>query len=47
MENQVKLRADCYSGFEDAVAGGVEDNAQRLGKQIILASTFIGGPRHM
>ena len=47
MENQVKLRADCYSGLEDAVAGGVEDNAQRLGKQIILASTFIGGPRHM
>ena len=37
----MKLHADCYSGLEDAVNGSVEDNAQRLGKQIILASTFI------
>jgi len=46
-QNQVKLHADCYSGLEDAVAGGLEDDVQCLGKQIILASSFIGGPRHM
>jgi len=45
--NQVKLRADLYSGLQDAMAGGVEDNVEQLGRQIILASSFIGGPRHM
>jgi hypothetical protein len=28
-------------------ASGVEGDVGRLGKQIILASTFIGGPQHM
>jgi len=45
--NQLKLRADLYSGLQDAMAGGVEDNVERLGRQVILASSFIGGPRHM
>lgn len=45
--NQLRLRADLYSGLRDAMAGGMEENAERLGRQIVLASSFIGGPRHM
>src|SRR5437762_3225828 len=45
--NQKQLRADLYSGLQDAVGGGLEENAQRLGRQIILSSSFIGSPRHM
>ena len=29
------------------MAGGMEENVERLGRQIILASSFIGSPRHM
>ena len=46
-KNQSKLRADLYSGLQDAMAGGIEDNVERLGRQVILASSFIGGPRHI
>jgi hypothetical protein len=45
--NQKQLRVDLYSGLRDAIGGGLEENAQRLGQQIILSSTFIGGPRYM
>lgn len=45
--NQKQLRSDLYSGLQDAVGGGLEENPQRLGKQIILSSTFAGSPRHM
>jgi len=43
-KNQKQLRADCYAGLQDAV-GGLEDNAQQLGRQVILSSSFVGGPR--
>ena len=45
--NQLKLRIDLYSGLQDVMGGGVEDNVQRLRRQIILASLFISGPRYM
>ena len=37
--HQAQLRADCYSGLRDAVGAGIEEDAQRLGRQIILPSS--------
>lgn len=42
--NQTSLRADLYGGAADAVAKGDAGNA---GKRVVLAPTFMGGPRHM
>jgi hypothetical protein len=45
--NQAKLRADCYNGLQDAIGTGVEEDAHRLGRQIILPSSIPGTPRYM
>ena len=45
--NQSKLRAECYNGLRDAIGTGVEEDAQRLGRQIILPSSIPGTPRYM
>ena len=45
--NQKQLRADLYSGLQDAMGAGMEENVNQLGRQIILSSSFIGSPRHM
>jgi Helitron helicase-like domain at N-terminus len=45
--NQSKLRSDLYQGLQDAIGTGVEENAQRLGRSIILPSSFTSGPRYM
>ena len=46
--NQGKLRAALYSGLQDAIntADG-EVNLADLGQRVVLASSYIGGPRHM
>ena len=43
--NQKQLRADLYSGLQDAILGGAD--LADIGQRIILPSTFIGSPRHM
>ena len=45
--NQAKLRADCYNGLQDVIGTGVEEDAHRLGRQIILPSSIPGTPRYM
>lgn len=40
------MRCDLYSNVVDAALSG-DDDMNNLGKRIILASSFIGGPRHM
>lgn len=42
--NQSSLRADSYANLRDAMEHRV---GQRVGRRIILPSTFTGGPRHM
>ncbi|GKB95655.1 helicase [Tanacetum coccineum] len=44
--NQDTLRADLYHNVCDAVTMG-DTNAEGLGKRIVLAGTFTGGPRYM
>ncbi|XP_010527539.1 PREDICTED: uncharacterized protein LOC104804874 [Tarenaya hassleriana] len=44
--NQTKLRADLYSNVCDFVTRG-ESDAKKLGKRIILPSSFSGSPRYM
>ncbi|XP_047949388.1 uncharacterized protein LOC125195255 [Salvia hispanica] len=43
---QKKLRAEIYSGLEEAVLRG-ETDSSRQGKRIILPSSFVGGARYM
>lgn len=43
--NQTRLRADSYRGLTDAVDAGIRP--EDLGKQVILPSSFIGGPPAM
>ena len=45
--NQAKLRADCYNELQDAIGTGVEEDAHRLGHQIILSSSIPGISRYM
>ena len=42
--NQAQLRADCYNGLQDAIGAGIEEDAQRLGRRIILPSTIPATP---
>lgn len=42
--NQSALRADSYTNLRDAFESG---GGQRMGRRIILPSSFTGGPRHM
>jgi hypothetical protein len=46
--NQPKLRAELYSGLEDAIHAA-DDNLELndLGQCVVLPSSYIGGPRHM
>lgn len=44
--NQKKLRADLYNNVYDAVNKGDTD-AKKVGKRIILPSSFTAGPRYM
>lgn len=43
--NQDTLRAELYQGVTDAI--GVDAPAARVGRRIVLPSTFQGSPRHM
>ena len=45
--NQDTLRAATYSGLQDAVVAELAGDPQRIGRQVILSSSFIGSPRHM
>ncbi len=42
--NQKKIRGDLYSGLKDAIEN---DDFKNAGKEIILPSTYYGGPRFM
>ncbi|XP_044456809.1 uncharacterized protein [Triticum aestivum] len=42
--NQKKIRADLYQGLLDSIQAG-EQNGDAVGKQRVLASSFIGRPR--
>ncbi|KAG6645201.1 hypothetical protein CIPAW_08G106200 [Carya illinoinensis] len=44
--NQQHIRSELYQGIVDSISVG-ETNASRIGKRIILPSSFIGGPRDM
>ncbi|KAG2690570.1 hypothetical protein I3760_09G193200 [Carya illinoinensis] len=44
--NQQHIRSELYQGIVDSIDLG-ETNASRIGKRIILPSSFIGGPRDM
>jgi hypothetical protein len=44
---QNDLRVELYKGLADAVAHGVDTNLEKLGKRIILPSSFSGSTRHM
>ena len=44
--NQQELRADLYQGLVDSLHAG-EGRADSVGKQTVLSTTFIGGPRDM
>jgi hypothetical protein len=41
--NQKKIKADTYSGLQDAISAN--DNLNNVGKRIILPPSFHGGPR--
>jgi hypothetical protein len=43
-DNQETIRADTYRGIVDAVDRG--DGVNDVGRGVILAPTFIGGPRY-
>ena len=45
--NQKQLRVDSYQGLIDHMQNRAENLNCRVGKMIILPSTFIGSPRHM
>ena len=43
---QIALRADCYQDLWDAILDG-DGDPNNVGRNIILPSTFTGGPRYM
>lgn len=43
-QNQATIRSDLYSGVIDALRS---DNSAQIGEPVILASSYIGGDRHM
>ena len=45
--HQTELYIDCYNEFQDAIGTGIEEDAQRLGRQIILSSSILDIPRYM
>ena len=44
--HQSTLRAELYSGLQDAITAG-ENDAHAVGKRLILPASFTGGPRYM
>jgi ATP-dependent DNA helicase PIF1 len=44
--NQSRISADLYQGVVDCVSAG-DTQANRIGTQIVLPASFIGGPRDM
>ena len=46
-DHQKEIRADTYKGLHDYMQNAAADVDGRIGKTIILPSTFIGSPRHM
>jgi hypothetical protein len=44
--HQDDIRADLYQGLVDSLHPG-EGRAEAIGKQIVMHSSFIGGPRDM
>lgn len=50
VKNQPLLRSDKYKKLDDAIRSGtidIEDPADKVGKRIVLPSSFVGGPRYM
>ncbi|XP_031789010.1 uncharacterized protein LOC116417955 [Nasonia vitripennis] len=45
--HQKEIRADTYKGLHDYMENAAAYDDARIGKTIILPSTFIGSPRHM
>ncbi|PWZ30162.1 ATP-dependent DNA helicase PIF1 [Zea mays] len=45
-KNQDRLRADIYQGLVDSMLDG-DIRAEKIGKQTVLSTSFIGGPRDM
>ncbi|AQK59598.1 hypothetical protein ZEAMMB73_Zm00001d053542 [Zea mays] len=45
-KNQDRLRADLYQGLVDSMLDG-DIRAEKVGKQTVLSTSFIGGPRDM
>ena len=45
--HQKEIRADTYKGLNDYMQNATADVDGRIGKTIILSSTFTGTPRHM
>jgi len=45
-DHQGTLRAELYSGLQDAVTAG-ENDAYAVGKRLILPASFTGGPPYM
>jgi hypothetical protein len=44
---QSKLRVDTYSGLADALQATANEANVRVGKLVVLPSSFIGSPRNM
>ena len=47
LTHQEDLRADVYQGVVDAVLADGDADIKKLGQQIILPSSYIGGSWHM
>jgi hypothetical protein len=45
--NQSKLRAESYAGLRDAVNNGDVNDNVRIGRRVVLPSTFVRSPRAM
>jgi hypothetical protein len=45
--NQLQLRADLYQGLNDAFDANDHGYGARAGHRVVLASSFVGGPRYM
>lgn len=46
-DNQSQIRADVYSGFKDAATKDDGKDINKIGKKVILPSSFISGDRYM
>ena len=45
--NEKKMRAELYNGLKDAVEKDDRENIDKIGKKVILPSSFISGNRYM